>query len=615
MATSLGSERFSHRSGEENEGGMLLVPECNNTNDDEIRTRFETTHDDEEHQRSHGGLVRQDSGMNQAFAHINILQADIGDFHPHETLIHEEINPFAVQYIETEPRNEVPKVEVQSQNYEIDLKDAIEIVNVESQNRCNKTLGKASEFIRYTYSACLVVFCVVLVNAGILKKQTKLDMHPAGSFILFWFLILWLAMMEGGQGCLVGLQPVEKSKYAKSHPISLQNTLLSHKGDNMERFIVGRQFLVVLVVFLINMIGTPRVGADPLNLSSSVNSVFLDNGVALMITSIVLGNLTSQVNAATCMIDFINNYFMLFTTYVSIGIEFSGLLHSVYLFQYGFAALTKTDVVSKEPPRTKSSELFFWIRVLVSSVLLCFSLAVTLEALFKGQSNIWEGTPEWASVIVFLVFLCIVGIMEGMQIAAFALLNFPEEELKKHGVASANCMLMFEGSNLQSFLIGRQIFVASLMFIVAKIASISVESSESNIFGVPDGFQTFLNTGLLGALVLTIMGSLAWRIIASAYPLAFMSNPLIYVIIRACLFLDLIGLCSCVWPLAKVIRIVFKYKPDTVYLEMKESNDTKEMKEIDKDTDCSGHLEVEIVDEQNGALGYWKQLVKKFGCL
>lgn len=69
-------------------------------------------------------------------------------------------------------------------------------------------------------------------------------------------------MMEGGQGCLVGLQPIEKSKYAKSHPITLQNTLLSHKGDNMERFIVGRQFLVVLVVFLINMIGTPIVGAD-----------------------------------------------------------------------------------------------------------------------------------------------------------------------------------------------------------------------------------------------------------------------------------------------------------------------------------------------------------------
>jgi hypothetical protein len=116
----------------------------------------------------------------------------------------------------------------------------------------------------------------------------------------------------------------------------------------MERFIVGRQFLVVLVVFLINMTGSSRSGMNPLNLPSSINSIFVDNGVALMITSIVLGNLTSQVNAATCMVDFINNHFMLFTTYVSIGIEFSGLLHSVYLFQYGFAYLTKTRIISNE---------------------------------------------------------------------------------------------------------------------------------------------------------------------------------------------------------------------------------------------------------------------------
>lgn len=203
--------------------------------------------------------------------------------------------------------------------------------------------------------------------------------------------------------------------------------------------------------------------------------------------------------------------------------------------------------------------------------------------------------------------------MEGMQIAAFALLNYPEEDLKKFGVASANCMLMFEGSNLQAFLIGRQMFVASLMFIVAKIASITVETSESNIFGVSDGFQTFLNTGLLGALVLTIMGSLAWRIIASAYPLAFMSNPLIYVIIRACLFLELIGICSCVWPLAKIIRMIFNYKPDAEYLETKESNDSKD---IDNDTDHSGHMEIEVVHEQQiGVMSYWKQLMKNFGCL
>jgi hypothetical protein len=205
------------------------------------------------------------------------------------------------------------------------------------------------------------------------------------------------------------------------------------------------------------------------------------------------------------------------------------------------------------------------------------------------------------------------GIMEGMQIAAFALLNIPDEELNKHGVAAANCLLMFEGSNLQAFLIGRQMFVASLMFIVAKIASISVDENESNILGVSDGFQKFLNTGLLGALVLTVIGSLAWRIIASAYPLAFMSNPLIYVIIRTCLFIERIGICACVMPLAKVIRMIFNHRPDGIYFE------PKEKVEQEKVSSTTENLDEIIMIEKSGYFGLWKQrfenVIKHFGCM
>merc|ERR1711935_968773 len=113
--------------------------------------------------------------------------------------------------------------------------------------------------------------------------------------------------------------------------------------------------------------------------------------------------------------------------------------------------------------------------------------------------------------------------MEGMQIAAFALLNTPEEELSSHKDAHKNCQLMFNGSNLQSFLIGRQIFAAALMFIVARIATISIDrdAGETNIFNVCDVFQNFTDTGLLGAVILTIIGSLTWRVIASSFPLQF----------------------------------------------------------------------------------------------
>jgi len=441
----------------------------------------------------------------------------------------------------------------------------------------------ALEYFKYLYSLVLVGFCIVLVMAGIFQKESTatrdFNIHPAAAFLLFGILILWLAMMEGGQGCLVGLQPINKTDYATSHPITLKNTQIAHKGDNMDRFIVGRQFLVVLVIFLINMCGSAVEDADPLGLPNGVNAVFLGNGVALMITTIVLGQLTSQLNAAVCMLDFIDNYFMLFTTYVSLFIEASGLLHAVYPVQIVFAKMSGRSIESFEEPRSALQNIFFWGRVCMSTGILAFALAVTLEALVKGQSGMWEGVPISVSIIIFFLLMCVVGLMDGMQIAAFALINMKEEELKMHKVAFSNCQLMFKGQNLQSFLIGRQVFVAALMFIVAKIATISIKDGENNIFGVPDGFQKFLDTGLLGAVVLTIIGSLIWRIIASSVPLAFMSNPAIYVIIRICLVIEAIGICSAAWVFARIHKPLARYKEDEYYLESEVKLDEEDEEE------------------------------------
>lgn len=433
------------------------------------------------------------------------------------------------------------------------------------------TLTKGLEYIKYIYSMILLLTCVILVMACIFQKQStaadsNYQIPPLAAFFIFWFLILWLATMEGGQGCLVGLQTVDKRKYAHSHPRTFKNTTLAHRGNNMERFIIGRQFLVVLVIFLINLCGSALADADPLGLPSIINAIFLENGVAMMITTIVIGQLTSQVNAAVCMLDFINNYFMLFTTYVSLALEFSGVLHCVYLVQIGFAHISGKPIESNELPRNGVQSLFFWVRVVMSSLILGGALAVTLRSLSMGYSGMWDGVPTWASILLFFVLMSLVGLMDGMQIAAFALINMPKEELERSAVANANCQLIFSGQNLLAFLIGRQIFVASLMFIVARIASLSVPEEEDNLFGVGDELQKFFDTGLLGAVVLTIIGSLAWRIVASSFPLAFMSNPVIYVIIRICLFLEASGICSASWVLARIHKAVVNYQPDDLYL-------------------------------------------------
>ena len=88
--------------------------------------------------------------------------------------------------------------------------------------------------------------------------------------------------------------------------------------------------------------------------------VFLSTGLALILTTISLGQLMAQVNAATCMLDFINNYFMLFTVYVSLAIETSGLLHSVYLVQIIFAKIAGKQNETALPTSSSSITKFLF---------------------------------------------------------------------------------------------------------------------------------------------------------------------------------------------------------------------------------------------------------------
>lgn len=427
------------------------------------------------------------------------------------------------------------------------------------------------ENFKFLYSSALLIFSIIVVMTAICTSQTvataELGVPAVVAFLVFWLLIGWLAIMEGGQGALVGLQPIDKMLYAGSHPRTLKNTTLVHKGDNLERFIVGRQFLVVLAVFVINLMASSIQGASVLGLPSVINDIFLATGAAVILLTITVGQLASQVNAATCMLDFANNYFLLFTIYVSLAIEFSGLLHAAHLIQILFLMITGKSVESKKAPRDGLQNAFFWIRVVFSLVVLTLSLVVTLTALFQGKTTMWEGVPEAVSVIIFFLLMVFVGMMEGVQIALFAVVNLPEEVISKHPIAYKSCKLTFRDQNLQAFLIGRQVCVTICMFVVAAITTIKVETGTGeNIFGVSDGLQTFFNTGLLGAIITTILASLVWRIIASSFPIAFLSNPLIYLIIRLCLALQASGVCYSAWILARIHKQVAGYRQDEAFI-------------------------------------------------
>ena len=119
------------------------------------------------------------------------------------------------------------------------------------------------------------------------------------------------------------------------------------------------------------------------------------------------------------------------------------------------------------------------------------------------------------------------------------------------------------------------------MFFVARVTSVEIEDDEENIFGVGDGLQEFFNTGLLGAVFLTIVGSISWQLVASAFPIAFLSNPITYILLRICLGLEATGICQGAWVIAAVHRKISGFQRDEVYIGTAEERAKQEMGDND----------------------------------
>ena len=197
----------------------------------------------------------------------------------------------------------------------------------------------------------------------------------------------------------------------------------------------------------------------------------------MILTTCMIGQLNTQVNASHCMLDYINTHFMTFTLYVAMGIEASGLLHASYLIQIIVAMMAGKPIESNEPPRSGLTSVIFWSKVTVSTVLLILSLIVTFIALFDGKTTMWEGIPYIVSMIVTIVLWCVVGMLEGMQIAFFAVSKITEEKRNTSVWAQRTCDLLFgNGSRgLPGFMIGRQLCVVTCFFVAARATSMDID--------------------------------------------------------------------------------------------------------------------------------------------
>jgi uncharacterized membrane protein YkvI len=163
-----------------------------------------------------------------------------------------------------------------------------------------------ASIIKYVVSSILLVFCVTLVMGLIFTENTELahDVHPLVAFFVLIISIAWLTMVEGGQGAIVGLGPVNGDLYMESHPYAYRCTSIVHKGNNLDRYLLGRQFMVILIVFTVEMAGAPSGTVELWGLPDWVTSAFLASGLAMILFTCMVGQLNSEINGCHCMLDY-----------------------------------------------------------------------------------------------------------------------------------------------------------------------------------------------------------------------------------------------------------------------------------------------------------------------
>ena len=272
---------------------------------------------------------------------------------------------------------------------------------------------------------------------------------------------------------------------------------------------------------------------------------------------------------------------MTVTLYVCLAIEASGLLHCVYLVQYIFAFITNKPIESNEAPRTWFQGLLFWGRVVMSLGILTGCLTVTISALFNGKTTAWTGIPNGIAVIIFFLCMYIVGMLEGMQIAFFAVSKLTVEERNSSPMAAFTCKVLYQGNNLPNFMIGRQICVTLNFFVIARLTTLDVDlDHDETVFGVSRPLQAFFNTGLPGAIVTTILGSIIWQLVASAFPVTFLGSPFSHILLRICLALESTGICSAAWFFGLLHKHMAGYKYDEHYIGSPEERKAKKKAEL-----------------------------------
>jgi len=202
--------------------------------------------------------------------------------------------------------------------------------NKELRDNINKTFDN----VRYVGATVLTLCCIGLVIYAIGKGYAALPGHPILLYLIFLFVVILLGYLEGLQIAILALERTSPSTFKErkrayvSHSLAMRN-----RGRNVQRFLVGRQFFVVFVVFICAQLTTySKIREELYWMPDFIFTAIIQTGLPGALIVLSFGQLMPQLIATTNPVDFMNfrgtwSVIQLCLTFEAIGVtHFSWVL-------------------------------------------------------------------------------------------------------------------------------------------------------------------------------------------------------------------------------------------------------------------------------------------------
>jgi len=370
-------------------------------------------------------------------------------------------------------------------------------------------------------------------------------------------------------------------KIMEGYPRAQKCHALVDTPVKLKKFLVGRQFFVIFVVFLIaQLTAFPDIPMDFAGLPSTMVLILCKTGLPGVALVLTYGQLISQIFVEQYPVQFMNLYGTQLVIQLSLFTENIGTCHWAWLLYHSVSGLV-CRTVNKARDEMKSSDAinvgvndqdevmspterirgpdfdlgveggFSHAGAALEALKYLWSAFVTIGSIgivFYGigkKAYVLDVNPAGAFCVVF-IDLAVLFYLEGLMICIVETQYWdPETWREAYPRAYKLHKLVNKPDNLKRFIIGRQFCTVLTGFLLAQI--FTLDHMENTWGWHPALFYVVVKSGLVGVMIVLAHGQLLPELLAAEYPLRFMDMFGSYSVGYMSLFFDAIGVGHHAW--------------------------------------------------------------------